>query len=214
MLVSRIIHYCRRNGFRVTLRRAWTRTVQALVHHRIFLYTTDLAACPAPPTEMKEGLRLEQASAEANISDRDKKALLEYWDAKEKQKQITERFAKGATLWMIKDGGRLAAFGWTMRGATIEPPFIPVEPDDVHFFDFEVFPAWRGRGVNPALVEQILCHVAQAGARRALVEVHEWNHAQLRSLAKTRFKMYGKARRRFFFGRWRVEKEQERPALQ
>ena len=204
MFPSRIINYYRRHGLRMTLQRAWTRTVHALVQNRVFLYSVDLTACDTPPPAMQGGLRVERTNTEADINDCDKKAMLEYWDAKETQSQIVDRFGKGATLWLIKDGDRLAGFGWTLLGTTIEPHWVPIEPDDVHLFDFEVFPMWRGRGINPALVEQVLFRTARDGAKKAFIEVHEWNHPQVRSLAKTRFERYGIARRSLLFGRWRV----------
>jgi ribosomal protein S18 acetylase RimI-like enzyme len=77
---------------------------------------------------------------------------------------------------------------------TIEPYYFPLGPDDVHFFDFYIFPSYRGRGINPYLVGQILHHVAEDNAGRAFIEAKEWNEAQLSSLRKTAFRRLGSVR--------------------
>jgi len=104
---------------------------------------------------------------------------------------MKDRFDRGASLWMIKFEGRLAGYGWTLRGRTIEPHYIPLGPDDVHLFDFYVFPRYRGRGMNPVLVAGILHGFAVEGGSRTFIEAAVWNRAQLSSLAKTPFRKLG-----------------------
>jgi GNAT superfamily N-acetyltransferase len=96
--------------------------------------------------------------------------------------------------------GRLAGFGWTLQGGAIESYYFPLAQDDVHLFDFHVFPEYRGRGVNPYLIGRILELLATNCTGRAFIEAAEWNHAQLSSLRKTPFRCLGSAKSFTFLG--------------
>jgi len=96
---------------------------------------------------------------------------------------------------MIKVDGALAGYGWSLRGSTIEPHFIRIGQHDVHLFDYYVAPAYRGRGLNPALVNQILQILAEEHCGRAFIEVADWNYPQLSSIRKTPFRRLGHARK-------------------
>ena len=108
-------------------------------------------------------------------------------------------------MWLIRCEDQLAGYGWTITGRTIAPHYHPLGTNDVHMFDFLVFPEYRGRRINPSLVDHILNQLSAKGRTRAYIEVREWNHAQLISLAKTRFRLLGVARKVSLFGRTFVE---------
>jgi GNAT superfamily N-acetyltransferase len=127
--------------------------------------------------------------------------MTSFWNPKLAQKNMKERFRKGASLWLIKSHDRLAGYGWTLKGGTIEPHYFPVGQDDVHLFDFYVFPQYRGQGMNPLLVGEILRSLAREGAGRAFIEAAEWNQPQLSSLSKTPFRCLGWATKLTIFGR-------------
>ena len=113
---------------------------------------------------------------------------------------MNERFAAQAELWLLRCQGVIAAFGWTIKGRTMEPHFVPLTPRDVHLFDFFVFPEFRGRGLNPSLVSQILEAISHENLSKAFIEAAAWNHPQLSSLKKTPFRRLGEARK-FQFGK-------------
>jgi ribosomal protein S18 acetylase RimI-like enzyme len=114
---------------------------------------------------------------------------------------MTERFGLGASLWLIKSHDKLAGYGWTLEGRTVEPHFFSLGHRDVHLFDFHVFPQYRGQGMNPTLVTSILRALTAEGAGRAFIEAAEWNQAQLSSLTKTPFRRLGMARKSTLFSR-------------
>ena len=91
------------------------------------------------------------------------------------------------TSWRATDG--------PCKGRTVEPHYFRLGPDDVHLFDFHVFPQYRGQGVNPLLVSYILRSLAAEGQGRAFIEAAEWNQAQLASLRRTPFRRLGSARK-------------------
>jgi GNAT superfamily N-acetyltransferase len=118
----------------------------------------------------------------------------------------------GASLWLIKLEDNLAGYGWTLRGSSVEPHYFCLGPDDAHLFDFHVFPQYRGRGVNPFLVNSILRSLAAECGGRAFIEAAEWNRAQLASLSRTPFHRLGRARKFTIFRtmvRWEESKTAE-----
>jgi ribosomal protein S18 acetylase RimI-like enzyme len=101
----------------------------------------------------------------------------------------------------MKSGGKLPGYGWTLQGGTIEPHYFPLAQDDVHLFDFHVFPQYRGQGINPFLVTHILHSMTGECGGRAFIEAAEWNEAQLSSLRKTPFRCMGWAKKSTIFHR-------------
>lgn len=117
---------------------------------------------------------------------------------------MEERFAKGASLWLYKVQDHVAGFGWTLVGHTMEPHFFPLNPEDVHFFDFFVFSEHRGKGINPVMVNSILKRMACVNKGRAYIECAEWNQPQLASLRRTPFISFAVATKHTRFGRTTV----------
>jgi hypothetical protein len=108
---------------------------------------------------------------------------------------MAERFQKGASLWVIKNGAEMVGYGWTVTGRTLEPRFFPLTPYDVYLFDFLIFPQYRGKGMNPLLVRHVLCNLAAQCQGRAFLEVAEWNRPQFSSLRRTPFRRMGSAKK-------------------
>jgi ribosomal protein S18 acetylase RimI-like enzyme len=160
----------------------------------VLLYC-DLAAQKKPALELPEFLEVERKKHETDLNSQDLRELNSFWNPKLADRRIKERFAQGASLWVIKCEGQLAGFGWTLQGQTIEPHFFLLGVDDLHLFDFHVFPQYRGRRLNPLLVNYILSHMAIECHGRAFIEAAEWNLSQLASLRRTSFRQLGLARK-------------------
>jgi GNAT superfamily N-acetyltransferase len=150
-------------------------------------------------------IRIESKKNPEDISRQDLDRIIAFWNPHLALRSITERFDAGAILWLIRSEKDLAGYGWTITGRTIEPHFMPLGINDTHLFDFLVFPEYRGRGINPTLVNSILAELSIEGRNRAYIEVAEWNHAQLISVGKTAFNFLGIARKRTLWGRTIVE---------
>jgi ribosomal protein S18 acetylase RimI-like enzyme len=193
--ISRLKFYYARNGFWSTLRRAGLAAKRALFANRSVLFYCDLATQISVPTDLPSFLKVERKKSVAELSPEELQAMTNFWNPKLARRNITERFGKGALLWLVKYDGRLAGYGWTLQGQTVEPHYFPLGQNDVHLLDFHVFTEYRGRGINPFLVSHILRSLAIAGADRAFIEAAEWNQAQLSSLAKTPFRRLGLAKK-------------------
>jgi len=202
--ISRLVGYFRRHGISATVRRAGLSTRRALFSSRMVLFYCDLHPQSLPIPCMSSSLEVERKRHEGELGSRDLEEITSFWNPKLARRNIKERFGRGAVLWLIKSEGRLMGYGWTLQGHTVEPHYVCLAPDDIHLFDFHVFPQYRGRGVNPLLVRYILGSLSAESRGRAFIEVAEWNQAQLASLRMTPFRRLGSARKFTFFRRTAV----------
>jgi ribosomal protein S18 acetylase RimI-like enzyme len=199
-LIVRLREYRRRHGFSGTIRRIGLAMKRELFANRMVVFYCDLAPQTLPTSTISGPLKVNRLNSEAELSQQDLEPMTSIWNPRLALRNIRERFAKGASLWLIKSGNQLAGYGWTLRGRTIEPYYFPLRPEDAHLFDFHVFSQYRGQGVNPLLVEYILRSLGIERGGRAFIEAAEWNEAQLSSLRKTPFRRLGVARSLSVFG--------------
>jgi len=150
---------------------------------------------PLPVLKELQNATIERKNSQADINPNDLHRITTTWNEKTAKLLHEHRFRLGASLWLLKTDGKVAAYGWTVRERTVEPHFFPLGPADFHLFDFFVFPEYRGRRLNPTLVNHILTALVQEGASRAFIEAAEWNKAQLVSLSRTFFQKIGCARK-------------------
>jgi ribosomal protein S18 acetylase RimI-like enzyme len=199
--ISRFTAYCKRNGLRATVQRLGLATKRTLFSSRMVLFYCDLSTLSSPATEMPASLKVERHTSQTEISPHELQEITSFWDPELARRRIKERFELGASLWIIKSEDNLAGYGWTLQGRTVEPHYFRLAPDDVHLFDFHVFPQYRGRGLNPLLVRYILRSLAAECQGRAFIEAAEWNQAQLASLRRTPFRHLEAARKFTLFRR-------------
>ena len=210
--ISRFTEYYRRHGFAATLQRAGLAVRRVAVANRMVVFYCDLANQGTQPVLRPGAFTMDRLINEAEIRPQDVLAMTSFWNPKQAHRNISERFALGASLWLIKSEDNLAGYGWSLQGRTVEVYFFPLGKDDVHLFDFHVFPQYRGRGINPLLVTHILCNLATECRGRAFIEAAEWNEAQLSSLRKTPFRHLGRVRSFSVFGRTFVSWDKKQTA--
>jgi ribosomal protein S18 acetylase RimI-like enzyme len=198
-MIERLIDYYKRHGFWETVTRAILALKRALFAGREVVFYCDLGKL-IPLPDAKSYLKVELLYRIGKIRPQDLQQMTAFWNPKQAHLNIQERFYKGASLWLVKSGDKLAGYGWTIQGRTVAPYYFPLGWDDVHLFDFHVFPEYRGQGINPFLVTHILSELARSGGGRAYIEAAEWNQAQLSSLGKTPFIRMGLFRSFTVFG--------------
>jgi hypothetical protein len=199
--LSRFTEYYRRHGSWATIRRAGLAVRRALFSSRMVLFYCDISSLTSPPADLPSFLKVERKTSSAELSPEDLKEMTSFWNPKLARRNMEERFGKGASLWLIKSQDRLAGFSWTIRGRTIAAYYFPMAQDDVQFFDWVVFPKFRGRGIHWFLVTHILQGLKAEGAARAFGDAAEWNQASLSSYKTTPFRPLGLARKSTIFGR-------------
>jgi ribosomal protein S18 acetylase RimI-like enzyme len=192
--VSRLMDYRRRHGFVATMRRVGLALRRAVFSSRMVVFYCDLGTQAAAPLNIPNSLKLDRLTSYSGLSQLDLQDMISFWNPKLAHRNIRERFEKGASLWLVRSGDKLAGYGWTLQGRTIESYYFPLAPEDVHLFDFHVFPQYRGQKINPLLVTHILHTLATMGGGRAFIEAAEWNEPQLASLQKTALRRLGLAR--------------------
>lgn len=190
---SRVSSYVRRNGARSAMKRVRIGVRRASYAGKMVVFCCDLQQ-ELPPATHAEPLTVECVHTLAELGSDRFRTMTAFWNPKLADRNIRERFSRGASLWLAMAGDDLAGYGWTLQGATIEPYYFPLSQNDVHLFDFQVFPAFRGRGINPFLVTSILVALEREGHTRAFIEAAAWNDAQLASLRKTPFQLLGTVR--------------------
>jgi hypothetical protein len=198
--ISRLTDYYRRHGLAATIRRTGLAGKRALFAGRMVVLYCDLDERRLPQVNVPGAMRVERLTALSELSAEHLQAMTSFWNPKLANRNIRERFEKGASLWLVESGDQLAGYGWTLQGQTIEPYYFPLGPDDVQFFDFYVFPRFRGRALHWLLTGHILHTLAIEGRSRAFADTWEWNQAQLASFKMTPFRLLGFVRTYKVFG--------------
>lgn len=192
--ISRFTSYYRRHGLAATVRRASLGFRRGLFSSRMVVFYCDLPKQAAAPVNIPSSLKVERLRSLGELSQCDFAQMTSFWNPKQADRDIRERFEKGACLWLIKSDDQLAGYGWTLRGRTIAPYYFLLGENDVQLFDFYVFTKFRGRALHWLLTAFILQTLATEGAARAFADTREWNQAQLASFKMTPFRPLGLAR--------------------
>jgi hypothetical protein len=212
--ISRLGAYYKRHGFGATIRRFRLQVQRALSSSRMVLFYCDLSTLSAPTEELPSRLKVERHRSQAEITPSDLQEITSFWNPDLARHNISRRFELGASVWLIRFEDKLAGYGWTLQGRTVEAHYFPLGEDDVQFLDFHVFPKYRGRALDWFLMTQILHQLAAEGRSRAFGEAAEWNKASLSSFGMTSFRQLGFARKFTVFGRTIVWWEQRKAVKQ
>ena len=189
--ITRLTGYYKRHGLGATLRRFAVAAKRSMSASRMALFYCDLSTLPSPAPEMPSRLKVERYRNQADIRPQDLQDITSFWNPDLARHNINHRFELGAQLWLIRMEDKLAGYGWTLQGRTVEPHYFPLAEDDVQFLDFHVFPKYRGRALDWFLMTHILYQLAAEGRARAFGEAAEWNQASLSSFAMTPFRRLG-----------------------
>lgn len=194
---SRLLTYHKRHGFLSTLRRTAVFVRRAVSANRMILFYYDFPKTEGPSSirNWPRYLKVERKTSQEETDQQDWRQIVNFWNPELSRRQLAERFRKGASLWLVRSEEKLAGYGWTLSGRTVESHFHPLGSKDVHLFDFLVFPEYRGQQINPLLIIYILDQLRAECRTRAFIEAAEWNQAQLSSLRKTPFCPLGRARK-------------------
>ena len=99
----------------------------------------------------------------------------------------------GAVLWLALVDAKYAASSMSRRGKHFARCFVPLDDDDVVIFRNWVAPAFRGRGLCPALMSRILCDEVLPG-QRAFADCRVYNRSSIRSIEKAGFRRIATAK--------------------
>ena len=191
--ILRITEYYARHGFGATVRRAQLSLKRVMFANRMVVFYCDLSQS-LPPIVTSTSLQIDCAQSRAEIHPEYLEVLFNLWNPKLAERNLNKRFARSASLWLIKYEGQLAGYCWTLCGGAIEPYYFPMGRTDVQLFDFYVIRKFRGGAILRALIIHILHTVKAAGATRVFGDAAEWNQPSLCFYKMVPFRRLGVAR--------------------
>ncbi len=183
----RIRRYCRSQGVARTILRISQKAFGQVFHRWEVVYCVELMKGSHEKSELPQNMSVEVLSKSENVPTKMIKAFSRYHCGEILRNEMERRFPEGANLWLLKVEGVIVGYIWSIVQNTIKPYYWPLTPNDVHLFDNEIFPEYRGQGLNAVLLEYVLVRLRQEGFVRAFIEANLTNKAQRRSLKKTAF---------------------------
>lgn len=183
----RIRRYCRSQGVARTILRLFQKAFGQVFHRREAVYYVELTKDSHEKPELPQNISVEVLSKSENVPTEMIKAFSRSHCEGILRNEMERRFPEGANLWLLKVEGVIVGYIWSIVQDTITPYYWPLTPNDVHLFDNEIFPEYRGQGLNVVLLEYVLVRLRQEGLVRAFIEANLTNKAQRRSLKKTAF---------------------------
>ena len=192
--IARAWETVRREG----LRSFWFKLVDVLGYRRLFLLCRPLTE-PLSRVDCQLPIRLEWLRAE---SFDDYRNLRSAPDAKE----LARRLETHQRCLVARSNERLVGAVWVVgRSARIGylECELPLPSATVYLCEAYTDPQFRGRGVAPALSNELLRRCREEGCQLAIQAALPENRAALRAHAKNGFEVYA-VMRRLKFGPWRL----------
>lgn len=191
----RLTRYYRTHGRVGTLRQFAKILSRTLFKSSFIVYYADLPSLGFASNAVQSPYKVEYITGERELSAKTFQELVANRDEQIFIGQLKQRFENGAYLWLLKENDTTIGFVWCITARTLQPYFFPLGNKDIHLFDNEILPQYRGKGMNPILINNILTALQERGNARAYIETQIWNEPEKHSLAKTSFKTLGKARK-------------------
>ncbi len=111
--------------------------------------------------------------------------------------EIERRLAAGRRAYVVCAEGSVVAYGWVSFGdeqiAELERT-IRVGPGEAYVWDCATLPAWRGRGLYPALLQAVARDLAAEGVGWVWVAAKADNAASLRGFVKAGYRRIARIR--------------------
>lgn len=201
LLVSRLVQSIKTKGIFFTMNRFFIISKRTLFQNKSIIYCADLCSIEYDNFELPKNYFIEVIQKEEDLSKNNLKQLLKYRPHEILKLQFQERFHKGAVLWLLMISDNVVGFHWSITGQPIKQYFFSFTCKDALLFDSEIFAEFRGQGLNPLLIDYIMCNLKKQGVNRAYIDIRMWNAANIRSITKTKFKKIGIARKVILLGK-------------
>ena len=196
--VKRFLNHSRQHGVLPSLKKLKDKIHNSMFQGKTILFYVDLADLNDEEYVLPKYIRVIHKESKEQISVKDIDKIISYRgryiDATDVTRELDNRFVKGSRVWLNYYHGKLSGYIWSIRGGIVSPYFFPVPPNDAVLFDMDIFPEFRGQGLNSIIIKYILSDLKRNGFTRTYIKTQVWNKSSLRSLAKTHFKHYGTIR--------------------
>lgn len=202
--ILRLNRFLKKKGLVPTAREIARRVARSLWKNRDVIFMMQCKRLPFADHKIPAGYFLLSIDSTDALPSSDAVAIMSTGVHSIIQENIKRRFASGARLWLLKHHGEPIGFIWSLAGKTLSPYYFPLQNNDVHLFDNEIFEHSRGKGENSILIQQVSLRLSAEGADRLYIETGVWNEAELRSLTKNGFFTIGIAQKKKVRGRLMV----------
>ena len=192
---TRFTRYYNSKGLSTTIRRIVQKFAESLFEKPYILFYADLAGINDAEHSLPKNFNVTSYQNERDVPQKDLEAFFDYLGEKMMRYYLKTRLHRGASLWVVKVDGTPAGYLWSIRGDTIQPHYFPLTENDVNLFDDLIFEKFRGRGINPLFVNEVLCRLKHQSLTRAFIDTNVTNCPEIHSLAKTGFKQFATARK-------------------
>jgi len=98
---------------------------------------------------------------------------------------VLQRFASGQRCYVVRAGGKLAAYGWVSFDEEEIGELglhIHLAPDEAYIWDCATLPAYRGQHLYPALLVHIISKLRTEGLRQLWIGASRENVASQRGM--------------------------------
>jgi hypothetical protein len=186
---EKLNHWYNKHGIISIIPIAFTR-----LFHRVFcngevMFVADLNELTDIDYMPPSSITVERYDRENDIPENDKNRLEQLKGGSKILHHFLDCFfQRGAIFWLAKLNGEIAGYHWSLVGGFDGGYGFPMTSKDAVLLSSEVFSEFRGKGVNPAMIQSILNHLKKTGLSRAIISCKVWNTANLRSIPKTPFK--------------------------
>lgn len=203
-LYLRSAKYLRRHGLKSSIKRLRREARNKIFYKRDVVFWLDLLQADLDGQAIPSNLRVERFDRRSGVPERLMNHMAEEYSEVLLKEYIQRRFAKGASLWCLRNETEDISYTWALTGQAMIPYYFPLTERDLHLFDGYTFPNFRGHGLNPVLLNHVLKYYRNEGFHRAYLETREWNTAVMRSVPKNGFIKIGLAKRRIRRGKCTV----------
>lgn len=195
---ERVVRYYQKHGAVGVFKRFFQKIMEILSPRPDVVYYVDLLHLDSPKHDLPSDWRIVERKSREEMSEQEVETLCSQLGRKAILKHLKERFEMGSSLWLAYVGNQLAGMIWSEVGSTMNPYYLLLAPKDVHLYDNYVFEHFRGKGINPILVETVIWLLKKQEFWRVYGETKWRNVSERRSLSKTSFAILGTASTRWF----------------
>ena len=189
------MRYYKSKGLISTVRRMFQKIREFIFRKPSLFYYIDLADIKDEEHDLPDDMIVECHKSESSISREDLQVFFEFFGEKDMKNRLKGRFSLGAYLWLLKVGGTLAGYVWSIQGKSIGSQYFPLTDKDVNTIDNLIFEQFRGRGLNSVLWNYMLLELKKESMIRVFGDINPTNTSSIRSVEKHGFRKYARARK-------------------
>ena len=209
---SRYLYYFKKYKVSQIVKLSILRVWRKVFDNRVVVFTIDLNEIVDNSELLKNDIVVENIAKFQDIDTNDISKIYKIKGSEQVVDNFFKKFFKlGATLWLTRRDDCLVGYHWTIVKGFHGFYNMPMTSSDCVLAASEIFPEYRGEGLNVKMINSILGKIKELNISRVFIGAGIWNRAQLNSLKKTHFQKVGIVRKYRLFNSyvtiWKLEKD-------